>query len=206
MAKWGPSQVGQRGVRRRSRPWALLAVLMAVAGVALTTLTVWRQSGTGAASSGESGDARDCPTPTYFQGVWEAHPELGCPRVASSSDLTFQSFERGLLIWRKDPRPSSIYALDSDARYWQVHPDPGGTPEPACPDAEQTSGLGPVFGFGTVWCEPWGWKAQLRRPLRKEQDSGNGRIQEFDRGLVFALMEAGGFLLHADGTWEPFTP
>ena len=60
--------------------------------------------------------------------------------------------------------PSTIYALYYDKMLWDAKTDPGGPPTPQCPEAQRTGGLGPIFGFGTLWCSPWNWKDRLSQP------------------------------------------
>lgn len=147
-----------------------------------------------------------CLAPAFYAAILAAHPELGCSRVMVRSDLTFQRFERGLMIWRKDPKPSVIYALDAERGFWQAQPDPGGSPEPRCPEVNKTGGLGPIFGFGALWCEPWGWRNQLRQPLATEENPGTLPVEDFENGVILTLGDPGGFILRNDGTWVAFTP
>jgi hypothetical protein len=144
-----------------------------------------------------------CPTPSYFQDVWEMHPQLGCPINALTSDFTFQTFEKGILAWQKSPTPSTVYAFYDNGR-WERQIDPGGPPHPSCPEAEQTNGLGPIFSFGTLWCEPWNWKEQLGMPKDREKDGKNNRIQNFENGTILTIGSASGFILYSDSHWEPF--
>ena len=211
----GPSAPSRRDDERAGmhatwtaiRPHRWLGALVAAAAIGLATAgcSVRRVApdggGAGPATTEAPGSA-----PAYYAAVQAAHPELGCPKVMVRSDVTFQRFERGLLIWRKDPKPSTIYALDAERGFWQAEPDPGGTPEARCPEAKKTGGLGPIFGFGTLWCEPWGWRSQLRQPIAKEENPGTLPIEELDHGTILTLGSAGGFILRDDGTWEAFTP
>jgi hypothetical protein len=121
-----------------------------------------------------------------------------------TSDFTFQKFERGVLLWRKSPAPSIIYAFYYNGGRWESIKDPGGPPAPSCPEAEQTDGLGPIFSFGTVWCDPWNWKDQLGQPLDKEQDGKNNPIQAFENGTALTAGGAGGFILYSNSSWEQF--
>ncbi len=145
-----------------------------------------------------------CSTPTYFEEVWVGHAQLGCPTISSTSDFTFQKFEKGLMIWRKSPIPSTIYALYFDSRRWEKQPDPGGFPVPSCAAAERTGGLGPIFGFGRLWCEPWSWKTLLGQPLEREQDGGNNQVQDFENGTAMTVGKAGRFILYSVSTWETY--
>jgi hypothetical protein len=144
-----------------------------------------------------------CVTPTYFQDVWRSHPQIGCPTTALTSDFTYQAFEEGIMAWQKSPAPSTIYAFFDNGR-WERQPDPGGPPVPSCPEGEQTNGLGPLFGFGTLWCEPWNWKEQLGMPTDTEQDGKNNKIQNFENGTILTIGADEGFILYSDSRWEPF--
>lgn len=144
-----------------------------------------------------------CSTPTYFQDSWKAYPKLGCPTNAFISDFTFQTFEGGVLAWQKSPSPSTVYALFYNGR-WQRQTDPGGPPNPSCPEAEQTGGLGPIFGFGTLWCEIISWREQLGMPINAEKDGKNNQIQNFENGTMLTIGAAGRFILYSDSHWEQF--
>jgi hypothetical protein len=144
-----------------------------------------------------------CPSPHYFQDVWKIHPKLGCSINASTSDFTFQTYEKGIMAWQKSPAPPMVYAFYNNGN-WERQTDPGGPPTPSCPAAEQTNGLGPIFGFGTLWCEPWNWKDGLGLPTDREIDAKNNQIQNFENGTILTIGEAGGFILYSDGQWERF--
>jgi hypothetical protein len=145
-----------------------------------------------------------CPTPMYFQGIWRPNSQLGCPVTSSTSDFTFQKFQGGLMIWRKSPDPSTIYALYYSDQRWERQTDPGGPPIPSCPEAERTVGFGPIYSFGKLWCKPWDWKARLGQPLDKEQDGRNNPIQNYQNGLAFTVGSAGGFVLYSNSIWSSF--
>ncbi|MEJ2750034.1 MAG: hypothetical protein P8183_19325, partial [Anaerolineae bacterium] len=148
--------------------------------------------------------AANCLTPTFFQTIWEQRPQLGCATPPLTADFTYQTFEGGLMIWQKSPLPGIIYALFNNGT-WDQLPDPGGTADPACPAAEQNGSLGPVFGFGTVWCSTPIWQTNLGNPAASEQTVGSNQIQSFENGQVFTLGAEGGFILHSNGRWERFT-
>jgi len=143
-----------------------------------------------------------CPSPTFFQDEWKTYPQLGCPTDALTSDFTFQTFEGGILAWQKSPNPSTIYALFYNGRRWERQIDPGGPSQPSCPEAEQTGGLGPIFGFGTLWCELW--KEQLGMPNDQEIDGENNQVQNFENGTILTIGEAGRFILYSNSQWEKF--
>jgi len=154
-----------------------------------------------------------CPAPVYWADVARAHPQLGCATFASSSDSTFQDFEQGLMVWRKDPSPSRIYVLSHypDGNRWvsfvDHSPDPyvSANPDAGCPEYQRRAHGIPASGFDTLWCEPWNWKLQLGQPTDEARAGGHNLIQEFQQGTVFSLASGPGVILYIDGTWETFT-
>lgn len=42
-----------------------------------------------------------CPTPQFFENVWRAHPQLGCPVNSLTSDFVFRSLKEALWFGRK---------------------------------------------------------------------------------------------------------
>lgn len=142
-----------------------------------------------------------CLTPTFFQTIWELRPQLGCATTPLSADFTYQAFEGGLLIWQKTPPPGIIYAIFNNGT-WDQLPDPGGTAGPACAEAEQNGDLGPIFGFGTVWCSNLIWRDNLGRPTLNEQAAGSNQIQQFENGQIFTVGPAGSFILYSNGRYE----
>jgi hypothetical protein len=150
-----------------------------------------------------SSSSPSCLTPAFFQDIWQGRPQLGCPINSLTSDFTFQTFQGGILAWQKSPNPSIIYAFFYNGR-WERQIDPGGPPKPSCPEAEQTSGLGPILSFGTLWCENADWREQLGTPTSGEIDGKNNQIQNFENGTVLTIGAAGGFILYSDSHWEQF--
>jgi hypothetical protein len=150
-----------------------------------------------------SSPSPSCLTPAFFQDIWQGRPQLGCPINSLTSDFTFQTFQGGILAWQKSPNPSIIYAFFYNGR-WERQVDPGGPPKPSCPEAEQTSGLGPILSFGTLWCENADWREQLGTPTSGEIDGKNNQIQNFENGTVLTIGAAGGFILYSDSHWEQF--
>ncbi len=153
-----------------------------------------------------------CPPPQYFGDVWQAQPELGCPTTALTSDFTFQVFAGGIMAWQKSPSPATVYVLFNEGR-WERVTDPGGPPQPACPEAEQTGGLGPIFSFGTLWCSNQSWRSQLGQPTAGEQDGKNNTLQNFENGAILKLDATanGMVILFSNSRWvvvggSPVTP
>jgi hypothetical protein len=148
--------------------------------------------------------------PTYWDDVWSTHSALGCPTFSSTTDTTYQLYERGLMVWQKSPSPSQIYVLSryADGNRWEVFDDPlvnapAVTPDPGCIEFRRR-GLAAESGFDTLWCEPWNWKLQLGNVTRDVQNGGFDQIQHFVRGLVLQLHDGPGIILYVDRTWEEF--
>lgn len=104
------------------------------------------------------------------------------------------------MIWRKIPAPAKIYILYENSQ-WQVQEDPQGPPQPSCPEAGQTDGLGPIFSFGLIWCN--GEKDRLGLPLSQEAAVEGHPIEQFEGGLAFTLDRAD-YVLTEDGHWISF--
>jgi serine/threonine protein kinase/formylglycine-generating enzyme required for sulfatase activity len=138
-----------------------------------------------------------CASPTYYADLPAKYPNLGCAIESWQSDFTFQQFEHGLMIWRKTPAPAQIYILYENST-WHGQEDPQGSAQPACWEAEQTDGLGPIFSFGEIWCA--GEKDRLGLPLTKEIASEDSPIEQFEGGLAFTLSRSG-YVLLEDGRW-----
>lgn len=170
-------------------------------------------SNSGETSQTGSGDSIPaCPPPRYFGDVWQAQPQLGCSSTALTSDFTFQVFAGGIMAWQKSPGPATIYVLFNEGR-WERVTDPGGSPQPACPEAAQTGGLGPIFSFGKLWCENQNWRNQLGQPLAGEQAGQTNPLQNFENGTILKLdaTAKGVVILFADSRWvavggSPITP
>ncbi len=143
-----------------------------------------------------------CPTPTFYRSWPDNYPSLGCPVEGWQSDFTFQWFDQGLMIWRKNPSPAQIYVLYEEGN-WRGQVDPEGPRWPSCPEAGQTGELGPIFSFGLIWCE-----AEMDRlglPVTEEMASENSPVEEFEHGLAFKLGQAD-YVLFENNTWVSSTP
>jgi hypothetical protein len=165
-------------------------------------------------SPGGSGAQPACRPAVYWAEIAASHPRLGCATYASSSDSTLQDFERGLMLWRKEPSPSRIYvlsryAIDNQWLAYEDHSsDPAASevPDPGCLEYRRRAAGEPASGFDTLWCEPWNWKLQLGEPLAAARNGGHNLIQQFDNGSVLVPQGGPGLILYSDGTWETFTP
>jgi hypothetical protein len=108
---------------------------------------------------------------------------LGCPTAAPKAVRGgFQRFERGIMVWRSDR--NEIYTVPSDGESWERHPNRWTElPELTCQQANTP--VGPVRGFGEIWCN---------RPDVRER-LGGAQTGEEKVNLVIQDTIAGGHLL-----------
>ncbi|MFZ5917516.1 MAG: Ig-like domain-containing protein [Chloroflexota bacterium] len=165
------------------------------------------------------------PTPTLAFGVPEPFLQvwldsggvggrLGQPLSEAVLDrwAADQAFEAGLAFWRNNESaaPNEIYVLfyadTSDTAQgvtWSRYQDlwQEGMPQYACPAAEVNGELGPVRGFGKIWCEQPAVQTGLGQPLVREQGAVAG-FQDFEGGALIWLGRLGYiYVLYANGEW-----
>ncbi len=137
-----------------------------------------------------------CSTSAHFQNV---PLQLGCPTQYAQTYVGYQIFESGYLIWHKVL--ARTYAVFRTGQ-WDNQPDPASPPGFSCKEAENYGSIGPIFGFGKLWCERW--KDKLGRPLQGGVNEPNAQVEEFEKGMIIYLPTPGGFALYSNGTWEPY--
>lgn len=137
--------------------------------------------------------------PPFYQSLPVMYPGLDCSVKTWSSDFTLQRFERGLMIWRKEPR--QIYVL-YEGGDWKQEEDPQGPPQPSCVEAQQTGGLGPILSFGVIWCA--GEKERLGLPISGEIAFENSQVEQFEQGLAFRFGQFGYVLREEKKAWSIF--
>lgn len=128
---------------------------------------------------------------------------LHCPTAAEVlTHMAKQPFERGRMFWRGDKL--RIYVLYDTGRWeWFFDTWQEGQPSYSCEVQQPPSGLlQPVRGFGSLWCgrqsvrEAVGWATV-------EEQGMQGRVQDFEEGVMLDIPDAGIFILYADtGSWE----
>jgi len=137
-----------------------------------------------------------------FSAIWsgDIKTRIGCPlNSASTTDAALESFERGIMMWRKDASKHYVVANDGG---WRVYQDKfqEGDPQYFCPQlAPSESPPTPVRGFGRVWCE----NADVRQRLGNATDIERAEgmtTQAFDRGLMIDTSR-GVYVLFGDGGW-----
>jgi hypothetical protein len=151
--------------------------------------------------------SNSCASPDFFKSIWDTHQQLGCPTASATANIDFQKFRRGITMWREPAiptTPGTVYAFYYNSKRWESLLEPGGPPRPSCEEGKLT-GFGPIFSFGTLWCEPSNWKSRLGNPLVPDTASGGNHIQDFENGTILAV-QADGFILYPNGKWESFNP
>jgi hypothetical protein len=138
-----------------------------------------------------------CPTAVYYSDAQSINPALGCPTQSWVSVMDYQRFSGGVMFWRKTPTPTIYIVLNSGA--WSQRADPGGTANGSCTLAQQTGGLGPIYGFGTLWCQDSTLRSQLGQPLTAEGSVPQSQIQDFQHGTAFTVGSLGRFVLYPSG-------
>jgi hypothetical protein len=141
-----------------------------------------------------------------FGQIWyeslEARQKLGWATGEGTTPAAQQSFEQGVMFWRKDK--DEIYVLTQGGS-WQMYTDTWeeGMDEYSCPDvAQRQTPPTPVRGFGKVWCEQLGgpdadigWAVSAERAY-------DAHWQSFERGLMWQGREAYIYALYHDGSWQ----
>lgn len=123
---------------------------------------------------------------------------LGYPTEAAIEGRNFarQYFEQGVMYWWDSPEEAdyvwvlaaSTPNLDRGER-WSRHVDAwaGGEPH-SCEEALSNGEMGPLHGFGQVWCDQPDVRQQLRAPRELERGSGGtppfGRVQFYQGGVM----------------------
>lgn len=161
------------------------------------------------------------PVPEPLAAVWAAvggaEGRLGEPVAEAVLDrwTADQFFEGGVTFWRNNESAATnqIYALfyggGSDATRgdeWLAFEDEWheGLPTYSCPQAEANGDLGPVRGFGKVWCENVGVRDGLGQPLVAERGASAG-WQDFEGGSILWIDRVGYiYVLFDDGDWQRF--
>jgi serine/threonine protein kinase len=144
-----------------------------------------------------------------FGQIWyehsETHRKLGW---ATGEDRTTpgaqQSFERGVMFWRKDT--DDIYVLTQDGN-WQMYIDTWeeGMDEYSCPDvAQRQTPPTPMRGFGKVWCEQLGGpNAEIGWATNYEQGY-SAHWQTFEHGFMCQGHDGCIYVFYEDDSWQSY--
>ncbi|RME73892.1 MAG: hypothetical protein D6784_11070, partial [Chloroflexi bacterium] len=155
-----------------------------------------------------------------FREVWlelgNGNSRLGYPTAPAITDRPYarQFFERGLLFWWDNPSgPDYVWALDAPAEdmsggsHWARYTDdwPGGD-DYSCDAARANGPLGPLRGFGYLWCSNFEVQARLGNPRQPEAGSGSNppfsQVQFFQGGvMLYNPFDNEIYVLYAQGDW-----
>jgi hypothetical protein len=142
-----------------------------------------------------------------WHGYSETHRKLGW---ATGEERTTpgaqQSFERGVMFWRKDT--DEIYVLTQDGS-WQVYNDTWeeGMDEYSCPDvAPRQTPPTPIRGFGKVWCEQLGGPDAEIGPALNDERGYEALWQRFERGLMWQGSDGYIYVFYEDNSWQLCPP
>ncbi len=137
-----------------------------------------------------------CLSQACFQSISRNYPELGCPTQCSKSGFGYQSFQKGIMVWRENN--GMIYAVFKIVGRWESRYAQSWE---SCPEVDPV--LGPILGFGNLWCSYW--KDQLGYPIEREKYIPEARAEDYSSdGMVLDLGTLGGFILFSNGTYKPF--
>jgi hypothetical protein len=182
--------------------------------------TAWQASPSVTLTVVVTGGVPSVPEP--FAHVWAAvggaGGRLGNPVAEAVLDrwMADQTFQQGLTIWRNNESvPANyIYVLlyeggtdESQGTTWMQFEDlwHEGMSHFSCAEAEANGDLGPVRGFGKVWCEETVVRDGLKQPLTIEQGA-NGGFQDFEGGTMVWLARLGYvYVLDDAGGWQRFS-
>ena len=124
-----------------------------------------------------------------------------------------QPFERGVMLWWDNPSGAEevIFVIpggndsnqgDDWSRYknsWSSAGDPVFPPD--CPEVEEP--LGPMMGFGKLWCYNASVKDALGAPTGEEFAKNDATVELFSNAVVFDVpVDHQTWVLLADGRWE----
>lgn len=156
-----------------------------------------------------------------FAEIWtelgRGDSRLGYPTddIIIDRDYAWQTFERGFMFWWDSPtEPDLIWVADAPENDYQrghnwthqadVWP---GEPIYSCEAAENNGPLGPMRGFGFVWCESQDIRTRLGSPTQAELGSGGhipfSQAQFFQGGIMIYNPHAQQVLiLFHQGDWQ----
>jgi hypothetical protein len=182
--------------------------------------TAWQASPSVTLTVVVTGGVPSVPEP--FAHVWTAvggaSGRLGNPVAEAVLNrwMADQVFQQGLTIWRNNESvPANyIYVLlyeggtdQTQGTIWMQFEDlwQEGMPHFSCTEAEANGDLGPVRGFGKVWCEESDVHDGLKQPLAIEQGA-NGGFQDFEGGTMVWVARLGYvYVLDDAGGWQRFS-
>ena len=159
-----------------------------------------------------------------FKDIWHSlaggQGPLGYPTGPAIEERNYarQRFAGGFLFWWDNPDGANpIWVLSRPADDWQsglawrqLADEWTDDKKPhSCPAAQQNGDLGPVRGFGLLWCGQPDLATALGQPVEVEAGSGGNApyamVQFFQGGLMFYNpSNAEVYVLLGDGRWQRF--
>ena len=159
-----------------------------------------------------------------FGEIWEGlggvTSRLGFPISVPMTErnYAYQAFTGGLMLWWDHPaQPDIIWSVNASETYeagrgWrQIQDTWDGQNLYSCDQAQQNESLGPVRGFGKVWCEHADIQQDLGQPTAAERGSAGTpplSSAQFFQGGVMVLNPVSGqiLVLFNQGDWQRFRP
>ena len=159
-----------------------------------------------------------------FRDLWRAvgagEDRLGYPTSPELSERNFakQYFEQGMMIWWDNPDgPNYIWVIDTplddpaSGQHWNRYEDTWDNEqdEYGCNSARANGDLGPLRGFGKLWCEQPELQRRLGQPREREAGSGGNapfaHVQFYQGGtMVYNPLNSEVFVLFDQGDWMRF--
>jgi len=179
------------------------------------TITITVQDENGREAKG-SVQVQIIPLPTCpsepagnFGQVWREHPEihqkLGCAtRENGTTAAARQSFQQGVMFWRRDIR--EIYVLTQDGN-WRMYVDTWeeDMDEYSCPEvAERKTPPTPRRGFGKVWCEQLGGPNAEVGWATNDELPYDAQWQRFEHGLMWQGLDGRIYVLPENDSWQSY--
>lgn len=158
-----------------------------------------------------------------FETVWQnlggTNSRLGSPAIEGNNSQNYaaQNFDRGVMIWWQNPNGDDIiWVLEADSNErlqgstWGQYADTWpGEADYSCAAAEANGELGPVRGFGYLWCNNPALQTRLGAAVDLERGSGGNapflEVQFFQGGLMLYLPQRNQvYVMFNQGDWQRF--
>ena len=159
------------------------------------------------------------PPDSIISPVTAVYPELpdqlGMPvSKFTRSNHSQQDFDGGMMFWWENPAAEMdpIYVIDNTAEAaqgddWSQYKNTWTPDEPVYPDycPEAKEPVGPMMGFGRLWCYNAAVKAQMGPALEAEAAGNDSTVEIFTEGVAFSIPAKNElWVLLNDGTWLRF--
>jgi serine/threonine protein kinase len=143
----------------------------------------------------------------------ELPQQLGAPEGRySRSNHAYQTFQGGMMFWWENPavQMDPIYVIpgsdaDRQGNNWSQYKNAWTPDEPLVPDfcVDARPPVGPVMGFGRLWCLNQEVKKELGAPLEAEVAGNDATVELFSEGVAFSIPARNEiWILFNDGAWQ----